>query len=220
MKKVTVIFLAVIFTLGSFEICTAANASNLFKLLRTASNAKFIKNVKNASDGYDIVKMGAALIQSDTSELELLGIVPKTILSITPGTEIRDMQKTWQAFFSRRVQSSDYEEWYYLNDSFQATVQNGIVKVVACERENFATKRGIKIGSTLQSVVNAYGTNYDTVALNDYYDAYIFSVKIEGNIVDRVSNFLQSKESKIGRIIFIISRQNPQVLGLATALMD
>ena len=189
MKKIAVIFLTAIFIFGNFEICNANSASNLLKILRAVPTTKFIKTAKNASDGYDILKMGAALIKSDTLELELLG-----------------------------VQNSDYEDWYYLDNIFLLTVQNGIVKVVACERENFATKRGIKIGSTLESVVNAYGTNYDTVAVNDYCDAYIYSVKIEGNIVDRVSNFLTSKKSKIGRMIFIISRQNPQVLGLATAL--
>ena len=213
MKKVTVIFLAVIFILGSFEICTAANASNLFKLLRTASNAKFIKNVKTASDGYDILKMGAALIQTDTSELTVHGVeLGETTISV--------INRQWQP--ERHEVDGKFINWYYQNGTVMIMAdEKGVAKVFGCEKNTYIkTKRGIHVGSSLKNVVDAYGTNYDTVALNDYYDAYIFSVKIEENIVDRVSNFLQSKEAKIGKILFVISRQNPEVAGLATALID
>lgn len=213
MKKFTAIFLAAIFIFGSFEICSAANASNLLKLLRTASTSKFIKNAKTASDGYDILKMGAALIQSDTSELTVHGVELGAMTA-------SNINQQWQP--ERHEVDGKFTNWYYQNGTVMIMAdEKGVARAFACEKNTYIkTKRGIHVGSSLKNVVDAYGANYDTVALNDYYDAYIFSVKIKGNIVDRVSNFLQSKDAKVGKIVFIISRQNPEVVGLATALID
>ena len=213
MKKVTVIFLAVIFIFGNLEICQAANASNLFKLLRTASNAKFIKNAKTAADGYDIAKMGAALITTDTSELTVHGLILGT-------DTISNVNSQWHS--ERREVNGKFTDYYYNNGTVMIEFdEKSVAKAIMWEKNTYmATKRGIKIGSTLKNVVDASGANYDTIALDNYYDLYIFNVKIEENLVDRALNFFKSKEDKIGKIIFVISRQNPQVVGAATLLVD
>lgn len=203
MKKFTIIFLAAMLILGSFGICNAGGVSSVVKLLSIGSKV---------SDGYDAFKFASSLMGSDISELNIHGVE-------LGETDIKTVNNQWK--FERYENNGKFTNWFYNLDTIIITSnEKGVVTFMACENDYMQTKRGIKVGSALQDVIKAYGSEFVKVQTDEYSDTYIYNIKLEEGLLDKVSNFFSSKEGKVGRIFFNVGKQSQEVLGFAAALIE
>lgn len=215
--RLFVSLMAVIFIFGSFEVCNAANLGGVARvfrgLLSSSRTIRGIKAIDKAGDAYDVAKVAATLMVADTSELTVHGVE-------LGKTSIAAIDKQWQREGPPEVNDLQLKCFYYGNRTVVVMTDLSLIaKVIACEgNEYIKTKRGIHCGSSLQDVINAYGSNYEIINNGDY-NIYLFSFEIEENILDRAYNFFNNKEGRIGKIIFFVNKYNNLVVGLCAALV-